>query len=91
MQKNKDNLVDDLFNKSDQIDDDFDDIEDEMFYDEQEDAVTTMFPVIMNSTIEITKLIIENRVRNSEKLTDSEIYKIHTDAFQHISNIFVEK
>jgi hypothetical protein len=92
MQKKKNNFIGDLFNESNQIDDDLENINNEMFYAGAEESVLATFPIIMSSTFGLTKLIIENKVRNSEKLTDRDIYKIHSEAFNHVSNIFlVEK
>lgn len=90
MNKNKNDIAN-FLNQSDQIEDDFIDMEDELFCDEHDDAMTTMFPVIMDSTIEITRLVIENKIRNSEKMSDKDIHQIHEAAFQHISNIFATK
>lgn len=37
-------------------------------------AVMATMPIIMNATINLTKLVIDNRVRNSAQMTDQDIY-----------------
>jgi hypothetical protein len=41
------------------------------------DAVTHMVSSICSNTIELSKVVIENRVRNSDKLSDADIYEIY--------------
>jgi hypothetical protein len=35
----------------------------------------------MNSAIELSKLVVENRVRNSEHMVDNDIYDIYKKSF----------
>jgi hypothetical protein len=67
---------------------DLSDIEDDEFYPNE---MMTILPVMLSSTNDMTKLIIENRARNGEKMTDQDIYQIHSEAFKYITNIFNEK
>lgn len=46
--------------------------------------VTSVMSSVCNNSIELSKLVIENKVRNSEKLEDSDIYKIHRDSLLNI-------
>lgn len=65
----------------------FKDMEDEML---SPNAVMATMPIIMNATIDLTKLVIDNRVRNSAQMTDQDVYQIHREAFKHISKVFEE-
>lgn len=59
-----------------------------------EDVHTEMMsvlPFLLNASLELAKLVIDNRVRNSEKMTDDDIYSIHRKSFQKIGNIFSDK
>jgi hypothetical protein len=47
----------------------------------EEHVVGQMIPPIMNSAIELSKLIVENRVRNSESMVDDDIYNIYKKSF----------
>lgn len=40
------------------------------------DSVTQMISSICNNSIELSKVVIENIVRNSDKLSDTDIYNI---------------
>jgi hypothetical protein len=44
------------------------------------DAVKHMVSSICSNTIELSKVVIENRVRNSDKLSDEDIYKIYKES-----------
>lgn len=44
------------------------------------DAVTHMVYAICNNSIELSKVVIENRVRNSDKLSDTDIYDIYKES-----------
>ncbi len=65
----------------------FRDIEDEML---SPNAVMATMPIVMNATIDLTKLVIDNRVRNLEQMADQDIYQIYREAFKHISKVFEE-
>ena len=43
--------------------------------------VSAMMPSVYNNAIELTKLIIENRLRKEEELDDEDIYEIHRKSF----------
>ncbi|OZG32018.1 MULTISPECIES: hypothetical protein [Rickettsieae] len=62
------------------------DLEDD-FYAEQ---MMSILPNIIRSTIDMAKLVIDNRVRNSDRMTDDDIYQIHRDAFKHLNSVFTE-
>jgi len=66
----------------------------EQEYSNLEDAHTEMIsalPSLLNASLELTKLVIDNRVRNSQKMTDEDIYSIHRKSFQNMGNIFSDK
>ena len=42
--------------------------------------VTQMISSICNNSIELSKVVIENRVRNSDKLSDADIYNIYKES-----------
>ena len=44
------------------------------------DSVTQMISSICNNSIELSKVVIENRVRNSDKLSDTDIYNIYKES-----------
>ncbi len=48
-------------------------------------------PSLLNASLELAKLVIDNRVRNSQKMTDEDIYSIHRKSFQNMGNIFGDK
>ena len=63
-------------------------------YCDHEDAHTEMMsvlPSLLNASLELAKLVIDNRVRNSDKMTDDDIYSIHRKSFQKMGNIFSDK
>ncbi len=74
------NMMMDLMSKSQ--DDSDDDIEVDI------EQMMSILPNIMSSTIDMAKLVIENRVRNSDRMTDDDIYQIHRDAFKHLNSVF---
>ena len=47
-----------------------------------ENAMEHMITAILNSSIELSKIVIENRVRNSDHMIDEDIYDIHKKSFQ---------
>ena len=67
-------------------------IEDEEYsdgYDEAEQAtIIQMIPLILEQTFNLTELLIANRVRNSEKMSDNDIYQIYRDTFKNITKVF---
>jgi uncharacterized protein YehS (DUF1456 family) len=44
------------------------------------ESVTGMVSAICNNSIELSKVVIENRVRNSDKLNDTDIYNIYKES-----------
>lgn len=78
------------------IEGDADYIEDEEYdecehdYYHQNESIA-MIPAFMGQALDIAKLIIENKVRNSEKISDKDIYQIHRNSFKHVISIFDEK
>ena len=43
--------------------------------------VSAMMPSVYNNAIELTKLIIENRLRKGEEFDEEDIYEIHRESF----------
>jgi hypothetical protein len=63
-------------------------------YCDHEDVHAEMMsalPSLLNASLELTKLIIDNKIRNSEKMTDEDIYSIYRKSFQNMGNIFGDK
>lgn len=54
-----------------------------MFID-AENSMGHMITALLNSSIELSKIVIENRVRNSDHMIDEDIYDIHKKSFQSI-------
>jgi len=48
---------------------------------ETDHAVGQIASSAINSAIELSKLVIENRVRNAEHMTDEDIYNIYRKSF----------
>jgi uncharacterized protein YehS (DUF1456 family) len=44
------------------------------------ESVTGMVSAICNNSIELSKVVIENRVRNSDKLNNTDIYNIYKES-----------
>lgn len=42
-----------------------------------EESISQMMSSVISNSIELSKLVIDNRVRNSEKLQDEDIYDIY--------------
>ena len=64
---------------------------DESDHHHVESEMMTMVPVFMDQALGVTELIIANRVRNSEKISDQDIYRIHRDSFKHILVFLMKK
>ena len=45
--------------------------------------VNAMMPSVYNNAIELTKLIIENRLRKGEEFDEEDIYEIHRESFMN--------
>jgi hypothetical protein len=48
------------------------------------DAITHLASSMVSSAIDLSKVIIENRVRNSQEINDDDIYEIYTKSFKSI-------
>lgn len=64
----------------------FEDIMDDlvMEHSEVDQAIGQMASSAINATIELSKLVIENRVRNEEHMIDEDIYNIYKKSFMTI-------
>jgi hypothetical protein len=54
------------------------------YYDEG--AMAQMISSVLNASAELSKLVIENRKHNSQKMSDEDIYEIYSKSFTHILN-----
>lgn len=74
------------FNPEDLPSDFFEDIMDNlvMGHFEADHIVGQMASSAINSAIELSKLVIENRVRNTEHMIDEDIYNIYRKSFKAI-------
>ena len=74
------------FNPEDLPSDFFEDIMDNlvMGHFEADHTVGQMASSAINSAIELSKLVIENRVRNTEHMIDEDIYNIYRKSFKAI-------
>ena len=52
-----------------------------------ENAMGHMITSILNSSIELSKIVIENRVRNSDHMIDEDIYDIHKKSFGSVQAV----
>ena len=64
----------------------FEDIMDDLVMEhfEADHVVGQMASSAINSAIELSKLVIENRVRNTEHMIDEDIYNIYRKSFKAI-------
>lgn len=46
------------------------------------DSISQMMSSVISNSIELSKLVIDNRVRNSEKLQDEDIYNIYNNSLK---------
>ncbi|KJW03449.1 hypothetical protein REIP_1482 [Rickettsia endosymbiont of Ixodes pacificus] len=44
----------------------------------------------MSTAVDMIKLVIENRVRNAEKMTDEDIYQIYNTSFKRMNKVLSE-
>jgi len=51
-----------------------------------ESAMGDMITAVMQSSMELTKLVIENRVRNTDHMIDDDIYEIHKKSVQALKD-----
>lgn len=50
-----------------------------------------LVPSIMSAAIDVAKLVVDNRVKNSEKMKDEDIYQIYRASFKHIQKVLSEE
>jgi hypothetical protein len=50
-----------------------------------------MLSTLFSHSIDLTKLIIDNRVRNSERLTDDDVYELYSKSVYHVSIALSDK
>ena len=55
----------------------------EVLMDNMDSMVSAMMPSVYNNAIELTKLIIENRLRKGEEFDEEDIYEIHRESFMN--------
>lgn len=58
---------------------DFD--EEELFNELGGEMVTTLVQISANTALELTKIIVDNNHRNNVKMSNQDIYNIHSDSF----------
>ena len=46
------------------------------------ESISQMMSSVMSNSIELSKLVIDNRVRNSEKMQDEDIYTIYNNSLK---------
>ena len=46
------------------------------------DSITQVMTAVLNNSMELSKLVVENRVRNSKKLQDEDIYNIYNSSLK---------
>ena len=49
-----------------------------------ENAMGSMITEVVQSSMDLSKLVVENRVRNADHMIDEDIYDIHKKSFQLI-------
>lgn len=54
------------------------------------EQIVNILPKVMSTAIDMTKLVIENRVRNAEKMTDEDIYQIYNTSFKRMHKVLSE-
>jgi len=64
----------------------FENIMDNMTIDhfDVDNAVGQMASSVINAAIELSKLVIENRVRNTDRMVDEDIYNIYKKSFMTV-------
>ena len=53
----------------------------EVLMDNMDSMVSAMMPSVYNNAIELTKLIVENKLRKGEEFDEEDIYEIHRKSF----------
>lgn len=65
----------------------FDDMMHDMAMDHIADTmIAEVMPCVIKSSVEVMKLVVENRVRNKEKMDDSDIYNIFQKSFSSVTS-----
>lgn len=54
------------------------------------EQIVNILPKVMSTAVDMTKLVIENRVRNAEKMTDEDIYQIYNTSFKRMNKVLSE-
>ena len=52
--------------------------------DDNEEFISQLAASTINSAINLSKLVIDNRIHNSQKMNDEDIYKIFNNSFKSI-------
>lgn len=55
------------------------------------EQIVNILPKVMSTAVDMTKLVIENRVRNAEKMTDEDIYQIYNTSFKRMNKVLSEE
>ncbi len=61
-----------------------DSIADDIESHNEEEVVAAIAPSLINTALELSKLVIDNRKHNSQKISDEDIYKIYDKSFQTV-------
>ena len=65
----------------------FDSKKEEDLYLEAEESMSEMFSTFMHTSISLTKIIVENRQKNSKLLNDQDILDIFSKSFSVVGNV----
>jgi len=52
------------------------------------ESLLSMMSIAIRGTTDLSKIIIDNRMRNSEKITDEDIYKIYKESYKKLYELF---
>lgn len=75
------------FNPCSHEPDSFDDIMHDMAMDHMADTmIGELMPCVIKSSVDVMKLVVENRVRNKEKMDDNDIYDIFKKSFYSVTS-----
>lgn len=55
------------------------------------EQIVNILPKVMSTAVDMTKLVIENRVRNAEQITDEDIYQIYNTSFKRMNKVLSEE
>lgn len=55
------------------------------------EQIVNILPKVMSTAMDMTKLVIENRVRNDGKMTDEDIYQIYNTSFKRMHKVLSEE